>query len=56
MWYEVRILRHRLPQLRESKLIHLKKERSRIIKELLKENETDIIDINRLIHAAVRVT
>jgi predicted nucleic-acid-binding protein len=34
--------RERLPNLRENKLIHLKKEINAIIEELLKENEIDI--------------
>jgi hypothetical protein len=36
--------RQRLPNLRENKLIHLKKEINAIIEELLKERETDITD------------
>jgi hypothetical protein len=47
--------RQRLPKLRENKLIHLEKEISGITEELLKENETDITDITRLIYATATV-
>jgi hypothetical protein len=48
--------RQRLPKLTENnKLIHLKKEVNGIIEELLKEDETDITDINHLIYAAATV-
>jgi hypothetical protein len=60
MWYKVRLLqmseRQRLPKLIENnKLIHLKKEINGITGELLKEDETDIKDINHLIYAAATV-
>jgi hypothetical protein len=48
--------RERLPKLKvKSKLIQLKNEINGIIKELLEENESDITDINNLIHAAATV-
>jgi hypothetical protein len=48
--------RQRLPKLIENnKLIHLKKEINGIIEGLLKEDETDITDINPLIYAAATV-
>jgi hypothetical protein len=48
--------RQRLPKLIEdNKLIHLKKEINGKIKKLLKENETDITDINHLMYAAATV-
>jgi hypothetical protein len=57
IWYKVRLLqmleRHRLPELRENNtVIQFKKERNGITEELLKENETDKTDINRLIYVA----
>jgi hypothetical protein len=57
MWYKVRLLqmseRQRLPKLIENnKLIHLRKEINEIVEERLKEDETDITDINLLIYAA----
>jgi hypothetical protein len=60
LWYKVRLLqiseRQRLRKLIENnKLIHLKKEINGIIEELLKEDETDITDINLLIYAAATV-
>jgi hypothetical protein len=60
MWYKVRLLqmyeRQRLSKLIEnSKLIHPKKEINGIIEEVLKEDETDITDINLLIYAAATV-
>jgi hypothetical protein len=60
IWYKVKLLqmseRQRLPKLIENnKLIHLKKEINGIIDELLKEDETDITDINHLIYAAATV-
>jgi hypothetical protein len=60
MWYKVRLLqmseRQRLPKLVEnSKIIWLKKVMNGIIEELLKENETDMTDINHLIYAAATV-
>jgi hypothetical protein len=46
----------RLPKLRENnKLIQLGEEINGITEELLKENETDIADINRFIYAAATV-
>jgi hypothetical protein len=48
--------RQRLPKVIENnKLIHLKKVINGIIEELLKEDETDITDINHLIYAAATV-
>jgi hypothetical protein len=48
--------RQRLPKLTENnKLIHLKNEVNGITEELLKEDETDITDINHLIYAAATV-
>jgi hypothetical protein len=60
MWYKVRLLqmseRQRLPKLVENnKIIRLKKEMNGIIEELMKENETDITDLNHLIYAAATV-
>jgi hypothetical protein len=60
MWYKMRLLQmsesQRLPKLTENnKLIHLKKNKNGIIEELLKENETDVTDINHLIYAAATV-
>jgi hypothetical protein len=60
MWYKVRLLqmseRQRLPKVIENnKIIWLKKEMNGVIKELLKENETDITYINHLIYAAETV-
>jgi hypothetical protein len=60
MWHKVRLLqmseRQRLPNLIENnKIIRLKKEINGIIEEILKENETDITDLNRLIYAAETV-
>jgi hypothetical protein len=60
MWYKVRFLqiseRQSLPKLIENnKIIRLKKEINGIIEEILKENETDITDLNRLIYAAETV-
>jgi hypothetical protein len=59
MWYKMRMLqmseRQRLPKLIENKLIHLKKEINGIIEELLKEDETDITDMNHLIYGAATV-
>jgi hypothetical protein len=55
MWYKKRFLQmsetQRLPKLIETKLIHLENEINGI-NGLLKENKTDITDINHLIHAA----
>jgi hypothetical protein len=48
--------RQRLPKLVENnKIIRLTKEMNGIIEELLKENETDILDLNHLIYAAATV-
>jgi hypothetical protein len=59
-WHKVRFLqmseRRRLPKLAENnKLVSLKEEVNDIIKELLEENVTDVIDVNRSTHAAVTV-
>jgi hypothetical protein len=49
--------RQRLPKLIEkNKLTHIKKEIKGIIEEVLKEDETDMTDINHLIYAAATVT
>jgi hypothetical protein len=60
MWYKARLLqmsaRQRRPKLTENnELIHLQKEINGITEELLKEDETDITDINHLIYAAATV-
>jgi hypothetical protein len=60
MWYKVRLLqmseRQRMPKLiGNNKIIRLKKETNGIIEELVKENETDITDLNHLIYAAATV-
>jgi hypothetical protein len=60
MLYKVKLFqmyeRQRLPKLIENnKLIHLKNEINGIIEELLKEDETDITDMNHLIYAAATV-
>jgi uncharacterized pyridoxamine 5'-phosphate oxidase family protein len=48
--------RERLPKLKEnSKLMKLMGEINRIIEELLEEDESDITDINYLIHAAATI-
>jgi hypothetical protein len=48
--------RQRLPKLIEkNKLTHIKKEINGIIEEVLKEDETDMTDINHLIYAAAAV-
>jgi predicted PilT family ATPase len=48
--------RQRLPKLRDNnKLINFKTEINGINEELLKENETDITDVNHLIYAAETV-
>jgi hypothetical protein len=61
MWYKVRLLqmseRQRLPKLTENnKQNFLQKEINGKIEELLKEDETDITDINHLIYDAATVT
>jgi hypothetical protein len=60
MWYKLRLLqmseRQRLPKLVENnQIIWLKKVMNGITEELLKENETDITDLNHLIYAAATV-
>jgi hypothetical protein len=60
MWYKVGLLqmskRQRLPKLTESnKIIWLKKEMNGTTEEHLKENETDITDLNHLTYAAATV-
>jgi chorismate mutase len=48
--------RQRLPKLVENnKVVSIKKEMNGIIEEILKENETDITDLNHLIFAAASV-
>jgi hypothetical protein len=48
--------RQRLQKIdRKNKIIWLKKKMNGITEELLKENETDITDINHLIYAAATI-